>query len=139
MAKILLIGADGQLGTDLISALTRDSSQHEIVPLTIGDVDIRDKDETAAIVREESPNTVIKRYDRSTGVATPLTAADGRLDAHGKLSEDGLWLAHAVADSGYSDPWRIYVMGSDGSGVVQVSSNTGLADRRPNFSPDSTS
>lgn len=38
--KVLITGADGQLGTDLCKALTK----HEIVPLTIGDGNIADPD-----------------------------------------------------------------------------------------------
>jgi dTDP-4-dehydrorhamnose reductase len=53
--KILIIGADGQLGTDLCKVIPK----NEQVPLTIQDIDITDKDKTLAVVRQHSPAIVI--------------------------------------------------------------------------------
>ena len=53
--KILLIGADGQLGTDLQKAL----SKHKLIPLTISDLDIIDKKQTISVLKKHGPDLVI--------------------------------------------------------------------------------
>jgi len=53
--KTLLIGADGQLGTDLGKIYPAD----ELTPLTLEDLDICDYTEVAKILREHSPEVVI--------------------------------------------------------------------------------
>lgn len=53
--KILLIGADGQLGTDIRKVI--DGS--ELVPLTISDIDITNKEKTLAVISEHKPDVVI--------------------------------------------------------------------------------
>jgi dTDP-4-dehydrorhamnose reductase len=53
--KILVIGADGQLGTDLCKVIPR----NEQIPLTIKDVDITDRDKTLAVIKKHSPDIVI--------------------------------------------------------------------------------
>ncbi|UCD57792.1 MAG: dTDP-4-dehydrorhamnose reductase [Candidatus Hydrogenedentota bacterium] len=53
--KTLLIGADGQLGSDLRKAYPVD----DLVPLTIADLDVCDYPEVDRIFREHSPDVVI--------------------------------------------------------------------------------
>lgn len=53
--KIALIGADGQLGTDLVSAL----AGHEVVPLFWPKFDVTKPEEAAAVLAEIRPDTVI--------------------------------------------------------------------------------
>ena len=53
--KTLLIGADGQLGTDLGKVYSAD----ELIPLTIEDIDVCDHAEVNRILRERSPEVVI--------------------------------------------------------------------------------
>ena len=53
--KTLLIGADGQLGTDL----TKVYPAGELIPLTIKDLDVCDYPAVARIFREHSPDAVI--------------------------------------------------------------------------------
>jgi dTDP-4-dehydrorhamnose reductase len=53
--KILIIGADGQLGTDLCKAIPG----NEQIPLTIKDIDITDKAGAAAVIKKYAPQIVI--------------------------------------------------------------------------------
>ncbi len=53
--KTLLIGADGQLGTDIVKVYPLD----ELVPLTIQDLDVRDYDGVRRQFREYAPDVVI--------------------------------------------------------------------------------
>ena len=53
--KTLLIGADGQLGTDIVKAYAPD----QVIPLTIEDLDVRDYDEVRRQFREYAPEVVI--------------------------------------------------------------------------------
>jgi dTDP-4-dehydrorhamnose reductase len=53
--KILLIGADGQLGTDIQKV--NDGS--ELIPLTISDIDVTDKGGVSAIINKYRPDVVI--------------------------------------------------------------------------------
>ena len=53
--KTLLIGADGQLGTDLCKIYPPD----ELIPLTIKDLDVCDYDGVRRIFREHKPDVVI--------------------------------------------------------------------------------
>jgi len=53
--KTLLIGADGQLGTDIVKVYPRE----ELIPLTIQDLDVRDYDEVRRQFREYAPEVVI--------------------------------------------------------------------------------
>ena len=53
--KTLLIGADGQLGTDIVKAY----SPAELVPLTIADLDVRNYDDVRRLFREYAPDVVI--------------------------------------------------------------------------------
>jgi len=53
--KVALIGADGQLGTDLFAAL----AGHEVVPLFWPKFDVTKPEEAAAVLAEIRPDTVI--------------------------------------------------------------------------------
>lgn len=53
--KILLIGADGQLGSDIL----RSADRVEIIPLTINDIDISSEDSVKEVVSKHSPNVII--------------------------------------------------------------------------------
>ena len=53
--KILIIGADGQLGTDLCQVIP----EQERVPLTIKDVDITNRELSREVLRKYSPEVVI--------------------------------------------------------------------------------
>ncbi|MDD5383106.1 MAG: sugar nucleotide-binding protein, partial [Candidatus Margulisbacteria bacterium] len=53
--KILVIGADGQLGTDLCKVIDRT----ELIPLTIKDIDITNKVEIIKIIKKHQPDIVI--------------------------------------------------------------------------------
>jgi len=53
--KILLIGADGQLGTDIQKVIDRS----ELIPLTISDIDVTDKDSVSMAINKYRPDVVI--------------------------------------------------------------------------------
>ncbi|MBN2057716.1 MAG: dTDP-4-dehydrorhamnose reductase [Candidatus Saganbacteria bacterium] len=53
--KILVIGADGQLGTDLAKVVPK----NEFVGLTIKDIDITDKARCLHVIKQHSPDVVI--------------------------------------------------------------------------------
>ena len=55
--KIAVIGADGQLGTDICEVLGK--SNHEIVPLTIEHIEIVDIDSVAKVLKEVKPGLVV--------------------------------------------------------------------------------
>ncbi|PIS30419.1 dTDP-4-dehydrorhamnose reductase [Candidatus Saganbacteria bacterium CG08_land_8_20_14_0_20_45_16] len=74
--KILVIGADGQLGSDLSKII----SASEQIPLTIKELDITDREKILAIIKKYSPQVVIN------------TAAYHNVDA----CEDNLVPAFAV-------------------------------------------
>jgi dTDP-4-dehydrorhamnose reductase len=78
--KILIIGADGQLGTDLCKVIPKG----EQIPLTIKDIDITNKDNTFEVIKKHSPDVVIN------------TAAYHRVDD----CEDNQDLAFRVNDTG---------------------------------------
>ena len=54
--RITIIGADGQLGTDLVEQCTREG--HDIVPLTYNDIHIEDMDSAAAALTAAKPDAV---------------------------------------------------------------------------------
>jgi dTDP-4-dehydrorhamnose reductase len=53
--KALIIGADGQLGTDLQKVIPASES----IPLTISDIDVTDKDSVAKVIAKHKPDVVI--------------------------------------------------------------------------------
>ncbi len=53
--KILIIGSDGQLGTDLCKVIPKE----EQIPLTIKDIDITNKDNTFEVIKKHLPDVVI--------------------------------------------------------------------------------
>jgi dTDP-4-dehydrorhamnose reductase len=55
--KILLIGANGQLGTDLHSHLQQ--AGHAVTPATRADLDIRNAEQTKAAIESSAPDLVI--------------------------------------------------------------------------------
>lgn len=58
MNRILVLGARGMLGRDLTEAL-RSSSQGEVVPWDLGEIDIRDEKETVEKIGELKPDVII--------------------------------------------------------------------------------
>jgi dTDP-4-dehydrorhamnose reductase len=53
--KILIIGADGQLGKDLQKVIDK----AEIIPLTISDIDVVSKQQTVEVIKKHRPDVVI--------------------------------------------------------------------------------
>jgi len=59
MKKVALLGADGQLGSDLVPALASRPGAYELHPLTLHDFDVRDPQATAAALEKISPDIVV--------------------------------------------------------------------------------
>ena len=55
--RILLIGANGQLGSDLVKLLTREGEQ--LVPLTHADLEVTDPGQVQAVLTHHRPDVVI--------------------------------------------------------------------------------
>lgn len=55
--KLAVIGADGQLGTDICIAL--DKTNHELTRLTVGNIDVTDIDSVTEVLSEVKPQLVI--------------------------------------------------------------------------------
>jgi dTDP-4-dehydrorhamnose reductase len=53
--KILLIGADGQLGTDIQKVM----GGSELIPLTVADIDVTKRDNVSAVIGKHKPDIVI--------------------------------------------------------------------------------
>src|SRR3989339_165624 len=53
--KIVIIGADGQLGTDLCRVI----SKNEQIPLTVADIDITNRRQTHEVIAKHKPDVVI--------------------------------------------------------------------------------
>ncbi|MFC1610799.1 dTDP-4-dehydrorhamnose reductase [Myxococcota bacterium] len=58
MTTVAVIGADGQLGTDMLPAL-ESNPDYSIVPLTLDDMDVRDAGATRSTLLMNSPDIVI--------------------------------------------------------------------------------
>ena len=78
--RVLIIGADGQLGSDLTGAIP----QNEQIALTVKELDITDKEQTLRVIKKHAPQVVIN------------TAAYNRVDD----SEDQEATAFAVNATG---------------------------------------
>lgn len=55
--KVAVIGADGQLGTDICKAL--ENSSHQLIPLTIEHIDITRMDSVSSVLGEAKPGLVV--------------------------------------------------------------------------------
>lgn len=55
--RVAVIGADGQLGTDMCKAL--ENSSHDLIALTIEHIDITDIDKVASVLGDAKPGLVI--------------------------------------------------------------------------------
>lgn len=56
--RTVIVGADGQLGSDLVSVLSQ-SNDHEIVALTLADIDVASRESVASALTTAQPNVVI--------------------------------------------------------------------------------
>ena len=75
--KIMIIGADGQLGTDLCRVIPAG----EQIPLTINDLDVTDRELVKAVIKKHRPDTVINtagysRVDDAEDHETPAFAVN---------------------------------------------------------------
>jgi dTDP-4-dehydrorhamnose reductase len=90
--KILIIGADGQLGTDLCKVIPK----NEQIPLTIQDIDITDRKKTFALIKKHSPEIVI-----NTAAYHNVDAAEDNRELAFSVNADGTKnVAEACRESG---------------------------------------
>lgn len=86
--RIIVTGADGMLGTDLCRTLAS-SPDHEVFPLTIQDLDLRDEDRVMAAIREAEPHAVVN--------TAAMTDVDGCEDQPGLAHEVNALAARNLA------------------------------------------
>jgi dTDP-4-dehydrorhamnose reductase len=99
--KIVIIGADGQLGTDLCKVIPK----NEQIPLTIRDIDITDRKKTFAVIKKHSPDIVINtaayhnvdEAEDNRELAFSVNA-DGTKNAAEACKEAGAALVHISTD-----------------------------------------
>lgn len=85
--KIVVLGADGQLGTDVVASIQRHG--HECVPLTLEDIDITDVSRAETVLRGARPDAVINcaaLHDVAKCEENPRLADEVNRDAVGTLS-----------------------------------------------------
>lgn len=99
--KILIIGADGQLGTDLCSVIPKE----EQIPLTIKDIDITNKEQTLEVIKKHSPDVVVNtaayhNVDQAEDNKKQAFAvnADGTKNVAEACKEVGATLVHISTD-----------------------------------------
>ncbi len=90
--KIMVIGADGQLGTDLCQAIP----QAEQIPLTIKDIDVTDREQVASVIAKYRPETVIN----TSGYHRVDDCEDHELPAFAVNAVGAKYLADACRESG---------------------------------------
>lgn len=94
MARLLVTGAGGQLGQDLV--LHAESTGEEIVALTRAQLDIGDRDAVLAAVREHAPDAVI-----NAGAWTAVDACESDSQrAYRDNAEAVAWLREACDATG---------------------------------------
>jgi dTDP-4-dehydrorhamnose reductase len=117
--RLLVTGAAGMLGTDVVAAATR----HEVVALTRAELDITDADAVRAAVRDARPDAVVNcaawtNVDAAETAEEEATAVNG--DGAGHLAaaaaEAGAHLVHVSTD---------YVFGGDAASPYPEDAPTG--------------
>ena len=58
MKKVMITGADGMLGTDVVAQLSQ-RSVHRVIPLTIQDMDITDDEQVQRVITTHRPDVII--------------------------------------------------------------------------------
>jgi len=89
MKKIALIGANGQLGTDIVKVFSGDDF-FQVVPLTTKEIDITDDNKTRQVLEKINPDLVINTaaFHRVDEIEdNPLPAFSVNVVAEKKLSE----------------------------------------------------
>ncbi len=79
--KIVLIGKDGQLGSDCLKVF---STTHDLVPLDIGDLDITDPDQVEAMVQRHLPEVIL-----NCAAYTKVDACEQERELAQRINVDG--------------------------------------------------
>lgn len=74
MARILITGARGMLGSSLMNAATQSGRPDEYLAVTRDDVDLRDFTAVSALIEELQPDTVIHTAARVGGIAANIAS-----------------------------------------------------------------
>jgi len=89
--KIVIIGADGQLGTDLCRVIPKD----EQTPLTVADIDITNRQQTHEVIAKHQPDIVI-----NTAAYHNVDKCEDEVELAFKVNTYGVkYLAEACAQS----------------------------------------
>src|SRR4051812_25838559 len=90
--RLLITGAAGMLGTDVVSA----AAQHDVVALARADLDITDVDAVRAVVRDTAPDAII-----NCAAWTDVDGAEASEREATRINGDGAGhLAGAAAEAG---------------------------------------
>ncbi len=57
--RILVIGANGQLGSDLVQVLREQSSTHQVIPLTHAELEVTDLPQVQQVLAQSQPDVVV--------------------------------------------------------------------------------
>lgn len=57
--KVLVIGANGQLGSDLVQVLREQSPTHQVIPLTHAELEVTDPRQVQGVLAEYQPHVVV--------------------------------------------------------------------------------
>lgn len=85
-----------------------------------------------------SPANVLYATNPATGTTRVVKGNDNRSGENaGDIRPDGQEVVYVKSLVGFTDPQRIFVLPSSGQGQeVQISTNTGIGDADPDYSPD---
>lgn len=130
--KIAVIGADGQLGTDICEVLEKNN--FEVVPLTIEHIEVSDIDSVAKVLKEAKPGLVINTsafHDLEKCEDEPETAfavnALGPRNAAMVCNDIDATLMHISTDYVFDGKKRAPYIETDNPMPLNVYANTKLS------------
>jgi dTDP-4-dehydrorhamnose reductase len=130
--KIAVIGADGQLGTDICDALEKNSD--DVIKLTIEHIEVTDIDSVSNVLKEARPEVVINTaafHDLETCEDEPLRAFEvnalGGRNAALVCNDINAVLMHISTDYVFDGKKRVPYIETDKPMPLNVYANTKLA------------
>jgi dTDP-4-dehydrorhamnose reductase len=129
--KVAVIGANGQLGSDLVEAF---SLSHEVQALTHSDIEVVDVDSVNKVLREINPDAVVNTsafHNVPKCETEPITAfrvnVVGPLNLAKVCSETGITLVHFSTDYVFDGMKRNPYVEDDTPNPLNVYGNTKLS------------